>query len=578
MDETEKLTTQQLGRYRLVTTLGQGGMGTIWLAVAGGLGEFRKLLVIKELRWDLTRNQRFVEMFLDEAKLAARLNHPNVVQTLEAGEEAGRYFLSMEFLDGQPLSEVMLRATQDASFSLGVRLRILCGALTGLHYAHELREYDGTELQIVHRDISPHNVFVTYDGQVKVVDFGIAKAADAENSTQPGIFKGKFAYASPEQIKGQPVDRRADVFAMGVLLWELVTLQRFAKGKLTQQAFDARLTGMEPRLSQVDADVEPLLAEICDRAMHVDPDKRFASAEELRVAIEQYLFVSGERVDASAIGGIMQTAFAAERASMHRMIDGHLKEANYGESLVRQLRPVISPDDPTTVADLSLLVESSRGEPTPSVQTTWDPALRGKNRKLWLAACAVITLVAIAAYALPGLRPSATAPASATNSATTAPTTIPSATSSTVPSFAPTPAPSAAPASTPEPAAANVRVSIEAASAPAPAPATQPSPAIAAPSGDVVEPPARKASRAPGFLPGSMFSVDLDGPVPFSQPTMADESTADPEAREQPAASKQPVSKPRDGQAPSGGVEIGGDMRSLRRDQRRALDLEDPFK
>ena len=170
---------QQLGRYRLVTTLGQGGMGTIWLAVAGGLGGFRKLLVVKELRWDLTRNPRFVEMFLDEAKLAARLNHPNVVQTLEAGQEDQRYFLSMEFLDGQPLSEVLLRATLDPLISLGVRLRILCGALAGLHYAHELRDYDGTTLSIVHRDVSPQNVFVTYDGQVKVVDFGIAKAADA---------------------------------------------------------------------------------------------------------------------------------------------------------------------------------------------------------------------------------------------------------------------------------------------------------------------------------------------------------------------------------------------------------------
>ena len=143
MEESAKQ-ANHLGRYRLVSTLGQGGMGTIWLAVAGGLGGFRKLLVIRELRWDLTRNHRFVEMFFDEVKLAARLNHPNVVQTLEAGQEGNRYFLSMEFLDGQPLSEVMQRATLDPAISLAIRLRILCGALSGLHYAHELRDYDGT--------------------------------------------------------------------------------------------------------------------------------------------------------------------------------------------------------------------------------------------------------------------------------------------------------------------------------------------------------------------------------------------------------------------------------------------------
>ncbi len=547
--ESSNLETQQLGRYRLVTTLGQGGMGTIWLAVASGLGEFRKLLVIKELRWDLTRNQRFVEMFLDEAKLAARLNHPNVVQTLEAGEEGGRYFLSMEFLDGQPLSEVMARATKNPAFSLGVRLRILCGALAGLHYAHELREYDGTELHIVHRDVSPHNIFVTYDGQVKVVDFGIAKAADVESSTQPGIFKGKFAYASPEQIKGQPVDRRADVFAMGVLLWELVTLQRFARGKLTQAAFDARLTGMEPRLSQVDPDVEPLLAEICDRAMSVDVATRFASAEEMRVAIEQYLFVSGERIDASGIAPIMQAAFAGERASMHRMIDGHLKEANYGESLVRQLRPAISPEDPTTVADLSELVESSRGaktpshhepdEQTPSQEVRW-PESPAPNRKRWVAVGVATALLALAAYALPKLRTQEPA-ITATELAPVAP-----APSNTIPAPAPAPAP--------------VQTAHEAVTAPVNSvrgrndEAPKPPPSEASTS---------KPSRAPVFpTPASMFGVpDLDGPAPrpFSQ-SMSDDDEDAPRV------------------APKGDVEVGGDLRVLRKGERRSLDLEDPFR
>jgi serine/threonine protein kinase len=168
----------QLGKYQLIATLGQGGMGTVYLALASGFGQFRKLLVLKELRQDLTRRGGFVRMFMDEAKLAARLSHPNVVQTFEASEVDDRYFLAMEYLDGQSLSALLDRLAQtDLQLPLCMHIQILCEALSGLHYAHELLDYDGTSLQVVHRDVSPQNVFVTYHGQVKVVDFGVAKVA-----------------------------------------------------------------------------------------------------------------------------------------------------------------------------------------------------------------------------------------------------------------------------------------------------------------------------------------------------------------------------------------------------------------
>lgn len=571
--------SNRLGRYRLVSTLGQGGMGTIWLAVAGGLGEFRKLLVVKELRWDLTRNERFVEMFLDEAKLAARLSHPNVVQTLEAGAEDGRYFLSMEFLDGQPLSEVMKRALQEPSISLGVRLRILCGALAGLHYAHELRDYDGSEFEIVHRDISPQNVFVTYDGMVKVVDFGIAKAADAGTFTQPGIFKGKFPYASPEQIKGLEVDRRADIFAMGVLLWEAVTLRRFAKGKPTELSIEARLTGLEPRLAEVAPDVEPLLAEICDRATHVHPSGRFATADEFRVALEQYLIVSGEVVDTGTIATIMRHAFAAERGAMHRMIDSHLKDADVSESLVRQLRPTpreIGDQDPTTVADLSELIQSSRGERTPGANREgtseatvngWQGSLRSKGRKGWIIGASLGAL-ALAAYVLRSQLPVAAPASSATDPVETqAHAPEPPAQPNVVVGHAPPPP--SAPEQTPQ--------------APSPAVVAAPEPSRERAPEQEVAPEQPRAERdqgsrraaarsasddgasdeVEGVIPGMMFgglddSSD-ESAVPFQGPRMEDDEPG------QGAAS---------GSAPA----IGEDLRQLRKEQRRKLDLEDPFK
>jgi serine/threonine protein kinase len=352
---------QQLGKYRLVATLGQGGMGTVYLALASGLGQFRKLLVVKELRQDLTRQAGFVSMFMDEAKLAARLDHPNVVQTFEASQENERYFLAMEYLDGQPLSALIDRLAASKGLPLWVHLQILCEALCGLHYAHQLPDYDGKLLDVVHRDISPQNVFVTYHGQVKVVDFGVAKAADASSMTDPGVFKGKFAYAAPEQVLGRPVDARTDVFAVGVMLWEAIAGQRFSEQLATPAAFRARAAGKERRILEVVPACDPLLAEIVDRAMAVDPEQRFASAEELRSELQEYLMLAGVRVEAAEIGQFMRDVFDKQRREIHLLIEKAMKHSGASDSAVEAL-PFMAFDDEseaTMVADLSSLVDVS---------------------------------------------------------------------------------------------------------------------------------------------------------------------------------------------------------------------------
>jgi serine/threonine-protein kinase len=372
-------------------------MGTIHLAVAGGLGEFHKLLVVKELRRDLVRNNKFVEMFLAEAKLAARLNHPNVVQTLEAGLEDDRYFLAMEFLDGQPFSQLLKRAEQTPRIALGVRLQVLCDALAGLHYAHTLIDYDGSPLEIVHRDVSPQNVFVTYDGQVKVLDFGIAKAANLKEITHPGVFKGKFAYAAPEQVQGQPVDGRIDVFAIGVMLWEAVAMRRFAPGTPTRESVEARIAGSEPRLAEVSPSIEPQLAEICDKAMHVDPDARYANAAEFRAALQQYLATSGATVEAAGIGAALRAKFVDERAAMHRLIDLNVNQT-LGNSMVRALENLpnhpgrkLGNDELTTVGDLSKLIQLSRTDNPTAASVQDEPLRSGSARTVgwWIAAVTV---------------------------------------------------------------------------------------------------------------------------------------------------------------------------------------------
>ncbi len=240
---------QSLGKYRFVATLGHGGMAEVFLAVALGPAGFNKLQVIKRLRPNLAEDPDLCAMFLDEARLAARLNHRNVVQTNEVDRVDGQYFMAMEYLDGQPLHRILVQAKKlGRPLPLPAISRVLCDALAGLHYAHQLADYDGAPLGVVHRDVSPQNIFVTYDGQVKIVDFGIAKAARRAVETETGVIKGKVSYMAPEQAFGD-VDGRADVFAVGVVLWELVAGRRLWQGMGDPEILGA-LVREVPRLAE----------------------------------------------------------------------------------------------------------------------------------------------------------------------------------------------------------------------------------------------------------------------------------------------------------------------------------------
>jgi serine/threonine-protein kinase len=216
----------EIGKYRLIAELARGGMGNVYLAALQGPGGFNKLVAVKELKPDLADDDTYVSMFLEEARLAARLIHSNIVQTNEVGSEGKHHFMVMEFLDGRALHRVGRRLTDTGRLSVGSHLRILGEALRGLQYAHDLCDFDGQPLGIVHRDVSPLNVFVTFDGQVKVLDFGIAKTVDSALHTATGVLKGRVAYMAPEQAWGNKVDRRADVYSAGVMLWEAAAGRR----------------------------------------------------------------------------------------------------------------------------------------------------------------------------------------------------------------------------------------------------------------------------------------------------------------------------------------------------------------
>jgi len=313
------------GKYRQIASLGHGGMADVFLAVAQGPAGFNKLQVLKRLRANLAEDPDFLSMFLDEARLAARLNHPNVVQTNEVGEISGEYFIAMEYLEGQPFNRILNRAKTHPA-PPGVMLRIVADALAGLHYAHELTDYDGTLLNVVHRDASPHNIFVTYDGQTKLVDFGIAKAATRSSETRAGTVKGKVSYMAPEQARCGQIDRRADIFVLGVVLWEILAGRKVWQGRSDIEILDQLMKGGIPSLTEVRPDVPAALQQICERALAHDPAAPYATAAEMRADLLEYLDQSGQRVGAEQVGSYVGAMFADKRAEIRRVIERQLSQ------------------------------------------------------------------------------------------------------------------------------------------------------------------------------------------------------------------------------------------------------------
>jgi serine/threonine-protein kinase len=296
-------------------------MAEIYLAVHHGLSGFRKLVVVKRLLPHMADRPEVVEMFLDEARLAARLSHPNVVATTKIGTSGGHYFLAMDFIDGVPLNRVLVRA-QDHGRRLApeVVAKIVSDALAGLHYAHDATDFDGTPLGVVHRDVSPHNLMVGYDGITKVLDFGIAKASLQEHATRTGLIKGKFAYIAPEQATGDDLDRRADVWSAGVVLWEALAGRRLFKGKTEVGTLQETLTKPIPSLLELHRDIPRELAETCDRALQRDADDRYPSALAMKQAIDEWLASRSYRGSHDEVSRVVGELFDGEHREQRRLL------------------------------------------------------------------------------------------------------------------------------------------------------------------------------------------------------------------------------------------------------------------
>ena len=375
------------GKYRLIAELGHGGMADVFLAVmAGPVGSgFSKLTVVKRLRQNLADEPEFVEMLVDEARISARLNHPNVVQTNEVGSVDNQYFISMEYLDGQPLHRIQHRAMQKAQKAAeagdlsGIeplpkecQYLVLVDTLAGLHHAHALADYDGSPLDIVHRDVTPHNVFVTYEGQTKVVDFGIAKAAGRASETRQGVVKGKVRYMAPEQAIGQRVDRRADVFSVGIMLWEAAAGRRMWKDMDDLNIVQALVGGtMQSSPREVTPSVPEAIDRICRKALAYNVDDRYATAEDFRLDLEQYLAETGQLVSARRkLGPIVSDLFKDKRAEIKGVIEkqlAQLKARSVNSST--DFRAVAIPVDSSSSRSLPVSSAGAVSMPVPTLES-----------------------------------------------------------------------------------------------------------------------------------------------------------------------------------------------------------------
>jgi serine/threonine protein kinase len=289
-DGQQRAKAVRFGKYTLLDRIAVGGMAEIFLARQAGLEGFEKTIVIKRIRPHLSKQGSFVKMFLNEAKLAAQLNHPNIVQIYDLGKINESYFIAMEYIFGRDMRRIIPKAdTKEIPFPMVYALKIASSVCEGLFYAHQKADIYGNPLNIVHRDITPENIFVSFDGTVKVLDFGIAKAANQIEQTKAGEIKGKLSYMSPEQCMGKPLDCRSDIFSLGTVLYEWLTGFKLFTGESEVAILKNITEGKIYKPSYFKSDIPDAVEAILMKSLEKDRDKRYQTAWEMQYDLDQFL-------------------------------------------------------------------------------------------------------------------------------------------------------------------------------------------------------------------------------------------------------------------------------------------------
>lgn len=329
------------GPYVLTERLGEGSMAELWRAQRRGPHGFEKDLVIKRILPDLSGDARFVSMLLQEAGIAGKLDHANIVQVFDAGEIEGEYYIAMEHVRGRDLGAVMERASAMGRPLTPLQsVAIMRAVLDGLHYAHGLRDDSGL-VNVVHRDVGPPNILVSYTGEVKLTDFGIARVAAAVSETRPGVLTGRIPYMSPEQARGEPLDRRSDIYSAGVVLWELLAQRPLFDAPAEVELLRRVQAGEVPDLGVVNAELDPALVRMVMRSLAPSPAERYDSAGAFADALEDYVLQSGVKRETISIRRVMQELFPrSPRAVAWGTLRGVRERAQEALARRRQAQPL----------------------------------------------------------------------------------------------------------------------------------------------------------------------------------------------------------------------------------------------
>lgn len=361
----------QIGPYEIVGHLATGGMGEVYIARKRGFGGFERMVVLKIMLSHLAHDDRFARMFVDEARICSQLSHPNIVQVFDLGRsEGGALYLAMEHLLGQSVAACLKSMAQrEDTIPVEIVVRMIADAANGLAYAHQATDTSGERLDLVHRDVSPENLFATYAGPVKILDFGVAKVKDRLAKTQHGEFKGKVGYMAPEIIHGQPADARADLFSLGIVLFEMLTNRRLFHAAVPATALHRVLSAPIPRVEKLRPEVDPTLAAIVHELLERDPRERIRTADETAERLEGWL--AGRDVTNKVVGQWLQDAFKDAHEAHRRIValmaeTGRIDAAAFedarrlgGEKLADTVVRELSTEEREEVADVSSVAEAA---------------------------------------------------------------------------------------------------------------------------------------------------------------------------------------------------------------------------
>jgi serine/threonine protein kinase len=396
----------RFGDYVIIKHLSTGGMAEVYLARMSGVGGFTKPVALKLILPHLAADSMFIKMFLDEARLAVALSHDHIAQILDLGEREGRYYIAMEFANGQDLQQITSRTRKSGRLlPLPYAAKIISQIAEGLFYAHTKTDNSGLSLGIVHRDVSPHNVILTFDGTAKLIDFGVAKARITYEEEEEGVLKGKFSYMSPEQIRGMPVDPRSDIFALGIVLWEICTGAKLYRESSELLTMEAILRKPVPKPRDMRGDMPPDLEAIILKALAKRAVDRFQSAQEMHAALESYLGRSGWNVGSPHLSEFMKKLFPEDYEETRILLAQEQEKVEVEQKTAREEFVPWEPyehknddDDPSRVPGIDQMPRKPM-TPQPAMAAS-RPAPRRSSPITWILVLLLLLLLAGAGFIL----------------------------------------------------------------------------------------------------------------------------------------------------------------------------------